>query len=104
MNFMLESYRPENREKLPTKRLETYLVFVRHGKSEVLEGADTDEKIDAKRRHTPEGEKQVYEAGVRFAENLICNQTMSFSSVQATANVRSKPWKRLFGVLRTPSA
>lgn len=65
----------ESIERLPADRLETYLVFVRHGKSEKLEGADKDNTIDAKRRHLPEGEKQVYEGGRKFAEEVTLRPT-----------------------------
>lgn len=60
----------ESIERLPADRLETYLVFVRHGKSEKLDGADKDHTIDAKRHHLPEGEKQVYEGGRKFAGGI----------------------------------
>src|SRR5258708_4977277 len=60
----------EIREHEPAERLETYLIFVRHGKAEKLSGADTDEAIDAKRSHTEEGATQVYEAGQRLAQEL----------------------------------
>lgn len=53
-------------QEVPTG-LETYLIFVRHGKAE----KHTDDiSKDSERPHTPEGEKQVYEAGKKFAQEV----------------------------------
>jgi len=58
---------PEHESK---SRLETYLVFVRHGKAAALPGSDTSNQLDAIRHHTSEGEQQVYNAGVRLADEI----------------------------------
>lgn len=60
----------EQHEASTQTRLESYLIFVRHGEAEKLAGADADEKIDAARRHTPVGEVQVTTRGKELANKI----------------------------------
>ncbi len=60
----------EQGERLPAKRLETYLYFVRHGKAESLPDSDTIDAIDAIRSHTAAGTADVEKAGIKIADEL----------------------------------
>lgn len=65
-------FEPANQEveNKPQLRLETDLIFLRHGKADQLPGADKEDAIDAQRVHTKEGENQVREGGKRVAKEL----------------------------------
>lgn len=67
---MDREHSPEIREAEVESRLETYLVFVRHGVAEKLVGSDTQDDIDAARSHTTEGDSQVYERGRALAAEI----------------------------------
>ena len=86
----LEGGSPRNNaEREPMVRLQTDLIFMRHGVAEKLEGADETSAIDALRKHTPEGVNQVYEGGKKAAVELGLNPNDSVVIVS-----RSSPRER----------
>ncbi|MEK7084687.1 MAG: histidine phosphatase family protein [Patescibacteria group bacterium] len=60
----------EMREAEKPSRLETFVVFIRHGEAEKLPGAENDESIDAARPLTAKGQTQVEAGGASIAEEI----------------------------------
>lgn len=84
-----ESALGQTRELEPGFRLETDLIFLRHGVAEKLPGADQRSEIDSRRKHTEEGTQQVYEGGKKAALDLNLSP-----DVQVVIVSRSSPRER----------